>query len=349
MRVSANVLTVLLIASVLSTNSLDAQNVPVYQVVLEADPVRLDVAVSDSSGRAVENLAREQFEIYEDGVLQETGAVNPVGMPYSILLLVDRSPRETRNKWADFILKSVDLFLKNLRGPDRLAVAAFDTRVAVLVDWRPSRNGLVQRVMLRHSEQPTRFFEALDWAVEEMRYVSPGGGRPQGNGLRGRKGVIVFTDGRDRDMYPQIVRIRGEDIVDPNYTVPASVEERYQNTRRILEKGSLPFYFVVVDTDRQLSANAATARLPGWMRFLSEVRTRIEGLAVASAGRASFPRDIEDLLPLYEQIHRDLGSGYQVTYNPSRTADNKLRTIEVRIKDNPALTVLQSQNTYYAR
>ena len=68
-------------------------------------------------------------------------------MPYSILVLVDRSARDAKSDWPKFVLKSVDLFLKNLRGPDRLAVAGFDDRVAVLVDWRPSKNGTIQKVM----------------------------------------------------------------------------------------------------------------------------------------------------------------------------------------------------------
>jgi VWFA-related protein len=325
------------------------QSGPVYQVVVEADPIKLDVTVSDALGKAVSTLTRDDFEIYEDGQLQEVERFATVGMPYSILVMVDRSPKETRSKWPDFILKSVDLFLKNLRGPDRLAVAAFDTRVAVLVDWRPSRNGLVQRVMLRHSEQPTRFFEAIEWAVDEMQYVASGGVKARPGGIRPRKGVIVFTDGRDREMYPQVMHVRGENIVDPNYTVPPAVEERFQRARGMLQEARLPFYFVAVDTDRQLSENSAPAKLPGWMRFLGEVRTRIEDLALISGGRASFPRVIEDLLPLYEQIHRDLGSGYQLTYRSQRPGDNKVRNIEVRLRGNPSLAVHQSLNTYYAR
>src|SRR5688572_23295120 len=224
---------VALLSLLLITAGMSAQVMPVYQVVVGADPVALDVGVTDHKGKAVADLKREDFEIYEDGQRQEIQEFSVVGMPYSILVLVDRSPKESRNKWPDFILKSVDLFLRNLRGPDRLAVAAFDSRVAVLVDWRPSRNGLQQRVLLRHSEQPTRFFEAMNWAAEEMQYVSPGGASAPGfPGAKGRKGVIVFTDGRDIDMYPRVIHVRGEDIVDPNYDVPESVEERFRNTRK---------------------------------------------------------------------------------------------------------------------
>ena len=137
---------------------------PVYQVVVDVDPVAVDIAVTDRQGRAVTDLTRDDFIVYEDGQPQELRSVEVVGMPYSTLILVDRSAREEKSDWPKFVLKSVDLFLKNLRGPDRLAVAGFDDRVAVLVDWRPSRNGNAQKVMIRKSDQHTRFFEAVNWA-----------------------------------------------------------------------------------------------------------------------------------------------------------------------------------------
>src|SRR4026207_940392 len=148
-----------------------AQVAPIYQVVISVDPVAIDVAVTDKQGRAVSDLSREDFLVYEDGQPQRLDSADPVGMPYNILVLVDRSARDDKSDWPKFVLSSVDLFLKNLRGPDRLAVAAFDDRVAVLVDWRPSKNGIVQKVMLRKSLQPTQFFEAVNWASEEMQYA----------------------------------------------------------------------------------------------------------------------------------------------------------------------------------
>ena len=140
---------------------------PVYQVVVDVDPVAVDVAVTDRQGRAVTNLTREDFILYEDGQPQNLRGADVVGMPYSILVLVDRSAHEQKSNWPKFVLKSVDLFLKNLRGPDRLAIAGFDDRVAVLVDWRPSKNGNVQKVMIRKSDQHTRFFEAMNWASKK--------------------------------------------------------------------------------------------------------------------------------------------------------------------------------------
>jgi VWFA-related protein len=338
---------------------MSAQIAPIYQVVVSVDPVVIDVAVTDRQGKSVRDLTMEDFIVLEDGEPQDVQSADVVGMPYSILLLVDRSAREEKSDWPKFVVKSVDLFLKNLRGPDRLAVAGFDDRVAVLVDWRPSKNGIVQKVMLKKSLQPTRFFEAVNWASEEMNYVPAPGVKAQPH-VNGRKGVIVFTDGRDYDMYPKYFPVNGRPVPDPSYQVPTEIDARFRQVREILQEGTVPFYFVAVDTDKQLKENSAPAKLEGWVRFLREVRTRIEGLAESSGGHAAFPKEIEDLLPLYEKIQQDLGTGYHIKYSSRKPADGKIRQIEIRLRDNQGdaplvrlrdrgLKVYQSTTSYFPR
>jgi VWFA-related protein len=350
MRGKTRRLAVLLVSTVATGAVLFAQvtpvRTPVYQVVVDVDPVVLDVAVTDRQGRSVTNLTREDFIVYEDGQPQMLRSADVVGMPYSILVLVDRSAHEEKSDWPKFVLKSVDLFLKNLRGPDRLAIAGFDDRVAVLVDWRPSKNGTVQKVMLRKSDQHTRFFEAVNWASEEMDYVASGATQAQPI-ANGRRGVIVFSDGRDYDMYPGGMKA-GEKEINPLYEVPASVNVRFEKSRQLLQDGGVPFYFVAVNTDRQLSEKSAQLKYEGWVRFLREVRTRIEQLASASGGHAAFPKEIEDLLPLYDRIQRDLGTGYHITYHSQRPPDGQLRRLEVKVR-NSDLQVYQSTNNYYPR
>src|SRR5262245_22094825 len=230
----------ILLGTLISTTLVAVQTAPVYQVVVDVDPVAVDVAVTDRQGRSVANLTRNDFIILEDGQPQELRSADLVGLPYSILLLVDRSPREEKSDWPKFVVKSVDLFLKNLRGPDRLAVAGFDDRVSVLVDWRPSKNGIVQKVMLRKSLQPTQFFEAVNWASEEMQYA-PTTKTPAQPHLNGRKGVIVFTDGRDHEMYPKYQIVDGRNVPDPGYEVPPVADAQFEKARQVLQEGTVPF------------------------------------------------------------------------------------------------------------
>jgi len=162
----------------------------------------------------------------------------------------------------------------------------------------------------------------------------------------GRRGVIVFSDGRDFDMYPDGLKT-GKGI-DPHYEVPASVNARFEKSKQLLGDGGVPFYFVAINTDRQLADKSAQLKYEGWMRFLGEVRTRIEQLASASGGHAAFPKEMEDLLPLYERIQRDLGTGYHITYHSQRPPDGQLRRVEVKVR-NSDLQVYQSTNNYYPR
>jgi VWFA-related protein len=267
------------------TAHLSAQSkVPVYQVVVDQDPVSVDVTVTDARGKAVIDLTDADFSVYEDGQLQKIARLKPIGVPFSILLLVDRSPKRATNVASDVLLKSVDLFLRVLRGPDRFAVAAFDDRVAVLADWRPMR-GSRQSIRIRPSDQKTEFYGAVDWATQEMR------------GVRGRKGVVIFTGGRDREMYPKVNR-RSETLIDPNYSVPVSAEGRFQQTLQTAQQARMPLYFVAVDTDQQLPETSAAASVEGWMRFLAGARHQMEQLADATGGRVFFPKDVEDVLPL---------------------------------------------------
>lgn len=325
----------------LCTAWLSAQVAPVYQVVVANDPVEFDIAAS-TGGKAVASLSADDFIVLEDGQAQQIRDFQPVGIPYSLLFMVDRSGRDEESAWPTFVLDSVDFFLRNLRGPDRLAVAAFDDRVAVVLDWRPSRNGSLQNVMLRRSSQPTRFFDAIEWASEEMKLTTLPGR------TSGRRGVLVFTDGRDVELYPQLRTSGGRSVPDPQYEVPAAAELRFSAALETVRNGNVPFYFVAIDTDRQLARNSGSARLEGWTKFLEAVRSRVELLAEVSGGVAAFPRETKDLASLFERIQRDLGTGYHITYHPKRSADGKLRRIEVRPRDTN-LQVYQSQTTYYAR
>jgi Ca-activated chloride channel homolog len=308
---------------------LSAQMIPVYQVVVASDPVSVNVMVSDPAGHSVMGLKKDDFTILEDDVPQTVRDIKAVGTPFNMLVLVDRSVRDKKSPWPNVVLGSVDRFMKSLRGPDRLAVGLFDSRVSVVLDWRPTKSGVRQSVLIAPSDRGTEFFDAIDWALQEMRGVS------------GRKGVIMYTDGRDITMYPHMVTIRGQLQPEPNYSVPAAAEMRFQETLDRVKASQVPFYFVAIDTDRQLSGDNASARFPGWVSFLGSARLMIEKLAEASGGTVIFPKSAGDVAPLYKQIQAELGSSYVISYKPSKPeGDNRYRRIEVRVQSPSGPCVL---------
>ncbi|HEY1403239.1 MAG TPA: hypothetical protein VGB05_03865, partial [Pyrinomonadaceae bacterium] len=61
------------------------------RVTVESNLIRLNVGVADSRGRAVTNLTRGDFSVFEDGVPQTILNFETTEQPFSLVLLLDMS------------------------------------------------------------------------------------------------------------------------------------------------------------------------------------------------------------------------------------------------------------------
>src|SRR5215213_5874711 len=68
-----------------------AQDDPTDVVKVDTSLVQLNVGVVDRQGRAVMNLSRGDFKVYEDDVLQPLTDFEPATTPFSLVLLLDMS------------------------------------------------------------------------------------------------------------------------------------------------------------------------------------------------------------------------------------------------------------------
>jgi VWFA-related protein len=284
---------------------------PVMTLKVDVALVSLDVGVSDSRGLAVTTLTRDDFEVYEDGGLREIRNFSSAGAPYSTLLLFDASG-STQNQWP-FLIQAVNGFLRGLGIGDRVSLATFANGVSSLLDWKPARGQALDIPLVAPpgGTGRTAFYEALEWASSEVRRID------------GRRGVIVYTDGQDTaGMSPQEATLFGR-------------------ARTAVAQSGVPFYFVGINTDLN---PAAPVRTPQQVR----ARTRMEELARISGGRMFLPTRIEDVIPLYQEIARELGSVYTLGFAPARALDDgRYHRVEVRVRD-PLLRVSQSRQGYGA-
>ena len=69
-------------------------------------------------------------------------------------------------------------------------------------------------------------------------------------------------------MYPEYQRVGGQTVPDPRYTVPASVDARFERSRRILERATFLFTSSRLIRIVSFPKTAATAKLEGWVKFL---------------------------------------------------------------------------------
>jgi VWFA-related protein len=314
----------------------------VYTLRVDVPLVPVDVSVSDPEGRPISDLGEEDFEVYENGVRQEIRYFTPVSTPYNILLLFDRSG-STQHKWP-VMQRAVAGFIANLRHQDRLAMGTFDSDLEMQTEWTGDREkALLALPELIHPRAAggTDLYEALERTL-----------RRQFQKMAGRRVMVVLTDGRDTSLYTELVK--------RNWLTEPSRDRGFQRAMKAAREQRVPIYFVAFNTDRNLEPNTIGAdeyrnlqiifpRTAVPDRYLEHVRLRMELIAEASAGRVLFPEILEDIVPLYEQISRELGTSYSLGYVSSNPAgDSTYRRIEVRTSRH-SLRVSQSRAGYYAR
>jgi VWFA-related protein len=235
-------------------------------------------------------------------------------------------------------------FIANLRSQDRLAIGTFDSDLQIQTEWTGDRErALLALPELIHpgAVGGTDLYEALERTL-----------RRQFQKIVGRRVMVVLTDGRDTSLYTQLVK--------RNWLTEPSRDRGFQRALKAAHDQRIPVYFVAFNTDRNLEPNTIGAdeyrnlriifpRTAVPDRYLEHVRMRMELIAEASAGRVLFPETLEDIVLLYEQISRELGTSYSLGYVSTNPAgDSKCRRIEVRTSRH-SLRVNQSRPGYYAR
>jgi Ca-activated chloride channel homolog len=313
-----------------------------YTLKVDVPLVAVDVSVMDRAGKSVNDLAQGDFEVYEDGVRQDLRYFTPVSTPYNILLLFDCSG-STQHKWP-LMQRAVAGFIASLRKQDRVAIGSFDSELQILTDWTGDREtALLSLPELIHPRAAgsTNLYAALDRTL-----------RKQFQKTSGRRAMVVLTDGRDSSLYTELTK--------RNWMPDPSSDRLFQRALKEARDGRIPVYFVAFNTDKNLEPNTIGVdeyrnlqiiypRTAAADRYLEGVRVRMEQIAEVSAGRVLFPQNIEDIVPLYEQIGRELGTSYSLGYvSSSETGTGQYRRIEVRTRRD-TLQLTQSRSGYYTR
>jgi VWFA-related protein len=178
---------------------------PILEITTVTRVVDVYATVTDTRGRLITSLGRDQFELREDGVPQEVDYfAHETDVPLSIGLVIDTSVSQVQLLPVE--RDKARTFLHGILGAsDRAFVMRFDQQVVLL-------QGLTAEVPL------------LERAIDRVRFdpntaASPsspsGGARPRGTllydaieqasallaGQKGRKVLVLLTDGEDQGSH----------------------------------------------------------------------------------------------------------------------------------------------------
>jgi VWFA-related protein len=167
-----------------------AQNRPgdPYGVSVIVNVVVLHATVRNRHGVPVSGLGKEDFRVYEDGVLQQIETFNHDDMPVTVGLVVDSSG-SMRAKLLEVIV-AAQAFVRSSNPADQMFVVHFNDDVSFgLPDETPFTSNPVQLKAALSKIAPigmTALYDAIAAALEHLK-----------TGTQDKKVLIVISDGGD--------------------------------------------------------------------------------------------------------------------------------------------------------
>ena len=189
MRLAPWVLTAVFAAAGLAVAAQQDDQTPLPSFRAGVDVVSLNVTVTDAENRFVTDLEQENFQIFEDGILQEITFFNPSRLPIALSLLIDTSA--SMDKRMRTAQEAAIGFSRSL-GPDDLAeIIDFDGRVEIRQDFTNDLEQLGDAIRQTSAGGSTSLYNALYVALKGLAKA------PLRASEVRRQAIVVLSDGED--------------------------------------------------------------------------------------------------------------------------------------------------------
>jgi Ca-activated chloride channel family protein len=283
------------------------------------EPIRVAVnlvnvafSVRDARGALVDNLTKEDVEVYEDAVQQKVSFfAKSTDVPLTLGLIVDASG--SQDHFSKQHEKDLEVFLKEVLGPkDRAFLVTFGNHLRLISDFSPSGPEIIERMKEysghekskgkdkhKHAEFPelgpvesrdlgTAFYDSIYYSVTEKLARE-----------NGRRALLLFSDGEDNssshDMMTTIETAQAENVV----------------------------IFAIRYTEKE------HGKLTARNKYGTSVMDRI----AKETGGAHIDAEITDPHTYFRQIAEELRTSYDLAYYPTNTnKDEAFRKIVIRTK-----------------
>lgn len=315
---------------------------------VETELVTIPVTVFDRDGRFITDLQQKDFQILEDGKLQEVAYLQKVEQPFTVVLLLDTSP-STRFK-IDEIQDAAIAFVNQLKPNDRVMVVQFNEQIDVLSEPTNDRNQIARAIRMANFGDGTSLYDAVEFVVGDRL-----------NRIEGRKAVVLFTDGVDttshRSDYRQSVRAVEE--------LDATIFPVYYNTFNQQNSGGGQSYpqrgrrrsgggigGILADIlgggsiqiggggNNRGGGSAGSSR-----REYETGRRYVEDIAARTGGRMYEADSTSNLEAAFFNIAEELRRQYSLGYYPAEVGTNGDRkTVKVRV--NRPNTIVRHRDSY---
>jgi Ca-activated chloride channel homolog len=288
------------------------------------EPIRVNVKLvnvaftaRDFRGALVDNLTKDDVEVFEDAVPQKVSFfARSVDVPLTLGLILDFSGSQDR--FSEQHHHDLEVFLKDILGAkDRAFLIGFGNHIRLVSDFSPSGTELLDRLRkYQHHNMPfpelgpkedrdlgTAFYDSIYYSVTEKLASESG-----------RRALLVFSDGEDNSSSHDMM----------------STIEAAQSAN------------VLVYTIRY------TEKQHGKLTARNKYGIRVMDRFAKETGGQPIDAETTDPQTYFRQIAEELRNSYELAYYPTNlTKDETFRKIAIRPK-RAGLTV-RSRTGYFSR
>jgi Ca-activated chloride channel family protein len=262
-----------------------------------AKTVAVYATVTESSGRLVPDLAREDFEVRDNGRPQPIAVFSSDVQPISVIVMLDRSGSMRGN--FRLVEEAGEAFVRQMLPSDKARIGSFAERIQIDPEsFTGDREELVRILRTRLQQQgPTPLWNAIDAAI--------GGLRAQD----GRRVVLVFSDGADNPANFRLNNLSFMDIM------------------RRAQEADVMVYAV------GLEGRAQPTRGGGGFGGMMSQRPDpgLAAIAAETGGGYFELRRAEELAATFARVAEELHRQYLIGFEPAKL-DDRMHKLEVRIK-----------------
>jgi Ca-activated chloride channel family protein len=295
--------------------------------------INVTATVTDANGHTVAGLKQGDFEIYEDGVLQQTSHFDAERVPVSLGIAVDTSGSMIGEKWVA-AQAALSRFVDDLLGSnDEVFLYRFDSRPELVHPWTQDRRQVSRALSTIQPRGGTAMYDTVADAIPLAQ-----------RGTQRKKALVIISDGNDTSSstrVPELTQmIRESEVLvyaiglDVSGAAPRSGNRPGSSSSAGSARPPVPSPF-----PGRKPAPAPAPAPPPVTRSTSSSgsadRVNVDALRAItddSGGRTEIIYSHQDLDPATAGIASELSQQYFLAYSSSAPKDGRWHTIEVRVK-----------------
>ncbi|HXM78330.1 MAG TPA: VWA domain-containing protein [Thermoanaerobaculia bacterium] len=269
-------------------------NAPAYISEISVDAVELYTSVTDK-GRPVSGLQASNFKVFEDGAIQKVESFEYVkNLTLSLGVMIDTSASMLESL-PDAEQAAISFLDYSIGPKDRAFTVSFDNEPYILSKLTNRKDKLYRSMAGLRAEGSTALYDAIVFGLYQF------------TGVKGKKALILVTDGKD-----------------------TASKFAYDTTLEYVRKAGIAIYGIGL-------------RISGTDL---EVKYKLNKLANATGGQTFYIDSAKHLDAIYRQINEELRSQYLLTYYSTNLA-GKDQWHKVEVKVEPSSLQARTISGYY--